>query len=197
MDIKEFLAQYYCDIPAYDRGYLTATAVILLVFIFIIILKIIFLLSRGGSCCKQLTINSESGAIVLSSHVIADAICTMKLKNIGMTITRCNILQWRKDLKLVLTVYAELYAQQNKSLVELTEDLRREVKDVLVNTLGIDFINQIEIRLKRISIEAAESSTSGRTDSSFITTYPTGSIDYESENNSGSDEIPLRIKNRR
>ena len=114
-----------------------------------------------------------------------------------MTITRCNILQWRKDLKLVLTVYAELCAQQNKSLVELTEDLRREVKDVLVNTLGIDFINQIEIRLKRISIEAAESSTSGRTDSSFITTYPTDSIDYESENNSGSDEIPLRIKNRR
>ncbi|MEG2076230.1 MAG: hypothetical protein RRY34_06975, partial [Victivallaceae bacterium] len=76
MGINEFLTQYYCDIPAYDRGYLTATAVILLVFVFIILLKIIFLLSRGGSCCKQLTINSESGAIVLSSHVIADAICT-------------------------------------------------------------------------------------------------------------------------
>ncbi|MEG1979914.1 MAG: hypothetical protein RR060_04270, partial [Victivallaceae bacterium] len=172
MGINEFLTQYYCDIPAYDRGYLTATAVILLVFVFIILLKIIFLLSRGGSCCKQLTINSESGAIVLSSHVIADAICTMKLKNIAMSITRCNILQWRKELKLVLTVYAELDARQNKSLVELTEELRQEVKVILEHTLGIDFINQIEIRLKRINIETSNETNTEKVASAFITTYP-------------------------
>ena len=133
----------------FNRGFLSAIAVILAILFILLVLRLIVAFIFRTRRCSGVTINGENGDVFISSSAITSLIRSLEHEFKFVEIDKVRL--YTRSKVQFLNIQIDFDASGG-GLPPLSADLQSRVLSALKDVFGIESINKVHITLRNITI---------------------------------------------